>query len=507
MLYAFDEYELDTRRFELRRGGHPVALERQVFDVLAYLIERRDRVVTKGELFDEVWGSRFVSEATLSSRIMAARRAIGDDGKEQRLIRTVHGRGFRFTGDVEQGERWQATSPPVGSEVVPKRRTAAPPVEQRIRFCTTPDGVRVAYATIGNGPPLVKAANWLSHLEFDWRSPVWRHWTEELSRDHTLVKYDERGSGLSDWDVEDFSFDSWVRDLESVVEAAGLSRVALLGISQGGAVAITYAVRHPELVSHLILYGAYAEGWGRRAAGKLSKEERQALITLTRHGWGRDDPSYRQIFTASFMPDATAEQANWFNDLQRISTSAENAARLMQVTRDIDITPLLPSVQSPTLVLHARGDERAPFDQGRRLAAGIPNARFVPLDSRNHILLEHEPAWATFLSEVRGFLGIEDRAAELPRRPRRSRLCCSPTSWHLRRRRSDSATPGRRNSCDGTTPSCGPRSSITAGVRLNTPATGSWRRSTHRRGRWRRLCRSSKCLARGAAPSCTCASA
>ncbi len=413
MIYEFDGFELDTQLFELRQAGQPSALERQVFDVLAYLVEHRERVVTKGELFDEIWKSRFVSEATLSSRIMAARRAIGDNGKGQRLIRTVQGRGFRFVGDVKQRGVPEETPAPAKALGAPARRdSGAPPQEQQIRFCTTAEGVRVAYATIGEGPPLVKAANWLSHLEFDWRSPVWRHWTEELSRDHMLVKYDERGSGLSDWEVEDFSFDSWLHDLESVIDAVGLERVVLLGISQGGAVAIRYALRHPERVSHLILYGAYAQGWGVRSSGKFSRAEREALITLTRHGWGRDDPSYRQVFTTSFMPDATPEQANWFNDLQRISTSAENAARLMQVTRDIDITPLLPRVEVPTLVLHARGDQRAPFEQGRMLAAAIPGARFVPLDSRNHILLEHEPAWAIFLREVRTFLGVTAPASE-----------------------------------------------------------------------------------------------
>ena len=414
LIYEFDGYELDTQLFELRQAGKPSPLERQVFDVLAYLVEHRERVVTKGELFDEVWKSRFVSEATLSSRIMSVRRAIGDNGKQQRRIRTVQGRGFRFVGDVRQGALPEVNRAPT-TAVGLSARPASPtrPHEQQIRFCTTADGVRVAYATIGEGPPLVKAANWLSHLEFDWRSPVWRHWTEELSRDHMLVKYDERGSGLSDWEVEDFSFESWVRDLESVIDAAGLARVALLGISQGGAVAISYAVRHPERVSHLILYGAYGEGWGVRSSGRFSREEREALITLTRHGWGRDNPSYRQVFTTSFMPDATLEQANWFNDLQRISTSPENAARLMQVTRDIDIRPLLARVEAPTLVLHARGDERVPYDQGRLLAAAIPGARFVPLESRNHILLEHEPAWASFLREVRTFLGVAERPSEV----------------------------------------------------------------------------------------------
>jgi len=231
-------------------------------------------------------------------------------------------------------------------------------MEQQIRFCTTSDGVRIAYATAGEGPPLVKAANWLSHLEFDWRSPVWRHWLEELSRDHLLVRYDERGCGLSDWTVDDFSFEAWVRDLETVVDTLKLDRFALLGISQGGPVAITYAVRHPEKVSHLVLYGTYARGWAKRRLSQEAMEEVEALLTLTKQGWARDNPAYRQIFTTSFIPGADPEQVRWFNDLQRISTSPENAVKFLTEFGNIDVVDLLPRVAVPALVLHAREDAR-----------------------------------------------------------------------------------------------------------------------------------------------------
>lgn len=408
MIYAFEEYELDTQLYELRHRGEARALERQVFDVLAYLVEHRDRVVTKEELFDHVWGDRFISEAALSSRLMAARRAIGDSGKEQRLIRTVHGRGFRFVGpvSVKGSDSQKAPVEPAG-RLPALEETRLARQEQHIRFCTAPDGVRIAYATVGDGPPLVKAANWLSHLEFDWRSPVWRHWLEELSRDHMLVRYDERGCGLSDWNVEDFSWEAWVRDLETVVDALGLERFPLLGISQGGSVAIAYTVRHPERVSHLILYGTYARARSLRGPTAEQVEERKALLTLTRHGWGRDDPAYRQIFTLGFIPGATSEQMHWFNDLQRQSTSGENAVRFMTTFDQIDVVDLLPRVKTPTLVLHARDEARVPFEEGRLLAAGIQGARFVPLEGRNHILLEQEPAWEIFLREVRTFLGVE----------------------------------------------------------------------------------------------------
>ncbi len=284
-------------------------------------------------------------------------------------------------------------------------------MRQENRFCRTSDGVRIAWASMGEGPPLVKAANWLSHLDFDLESPVWRHWLRELSRDHTLIRYDERGCGLSDWDVDEFSVDAWVRDLEAVVEAAGLERFALLGISQGGPVAIAYAVEHPERVSHLILYGAYGRGWAKRGADPEALEEQEALMTLTRVGWGRDTAAYRQVFSELFMPDADEEQFDWFNELQRVSTSPDNAVKFQRAFSQIDVSDLMNRVQIAPLILHARDDMRVPFDAGRALAAGMPGSRFVSLPSRNHLLLEQEPAWRQFLHEVRTHLGVPTETA------------------------------------------------------------------------------------------------
>jgi eukaryotic-like serine/threonine-protein kinase len=283
-------------------------------------------------------------------------------------------------------------------------------MEQQIHFCTTDDGVRIAYATVGEGPPLVKAANWLSHLEFDWRSPVWRHLLAEFARDHTFIRYDERGNGLSDWNVADLSFDAWVEDLDSVVEAAHLDRFPLLGISQGGAVAIAYAVRHPEKVSHLILYGSYARGWAKRGSSE-EIEQREAALTLVRLGWGKDNPAFRQLWTTLYAPDATPEQAQSFNDLQRVSTSPENAVKLMNIMANIDVMDLLPQVKVPTLVLHCRDEAGVPFEEGRKLAGTIPGALFVPLNGRNHLLLEGDASWDTFVKEVRQFLGSEETSA------------------------------------------------------------------------------------------------
>ncbi len=290
-------------------------------------------------------------------------------------------------------------------------------MDQEIRFCTTSDGVRIAYATRGSGPVLVKAANWLSHLEFDVETPVWRHWIEELSHGRRLVRYDERGCGLSDWDVQDFGVEPWVRDLEAVVEATGLERFPLLGISQGGPVAMTYAVRHPGRVSRLILYGSYARGWRHRSSPE-EIEESETLIKLSGLGWGRDSPAYRHIFSEAFSPGASPEHLASFDELQRVSTSAANAVRFMEAFGRIEVSDVLSSLDLPTLVIHARGDQRVPFEEGRRLAAVIRGARFVALDTPNHLMLAQEPAWAAFMREVNRFLAEEPGAPVVPARPR-----------------------------------------------------------------------------------------
>lgn len=297
----------------------------------------------------------------------------------------------------------------LAAEAFAHGRAAGPatinPLEQRIRFCTAPDGVQLAYATHGKGPPLVKAANWLTHLEFDWESPIWRHWLEELGRGHTLVRYDERGCGLSDWEVENLSLEAWLSDLETVVDAAGLDRFALLGISQGGAIALAYAVRHPERVTHLVLYGAYARGRMKREPSPQAIEEAETLLSLIRVGWGRASPAFRHVFSELFVPGGTPEQMEWFDELARTSTSPEMAERLERAWYQIEVTALLAKVTVPTLVAHGLEDAMIPFAEGRRLATSIPDARFLPLESENHVLLADEPSWPVLLAEVREFLG------------------------------------------------------------------------------------------------------
>ncbi len=283
-------------------------------------------------------------------------------------------------------------------------------MQQDIRFCSAADGVSIAYASVGHGPPLVKAPNWLNHLEYDWKSPVWGHLLRAFAKDHTLVRFDQRGNGLSDWRVSEFSFESMVSDMAAVVDAVGLKRFPLLGISQGCAFSIAYASRYPERVSRLVLYGGFAKGAfriGSDAATQRAEMHRQMIL----EGWGQDNPAFRQFFTSLFMPGASKEQMDWFNELQRTTTSPENAARLGDLVGNIDVSDLLAGISVPTLVLHCRGDGLAPFEAGCKMAAMIPDARFVALDGQNHLILEDEPAWPRFLDEVRGFLADDDDAA------------------------------------------------------------------------------------------------
>ncbi|HEX6259241.1 MAG TPA: alpha/beta fold hydrolase [Woeseiaceae bacterium] len=272
-----------------------------------------------------------------------------------------------------------------------------------MHFVRALDRVRIAYAVTGGGPPVVKTPNWLTHIEFDYRSPGWQHWLRFLSGQWRLYRCDQRGSGLSDRDVADVSFLRWVDDLECVVEAAGLERFSLLGISQGGAVAVEYAARHPEKVERLVLYGAYVQGWARRG-DTVALRQGNAMLELIKTGWGEDNPAFRQLFTSLFMPAATEEQCRRFNELQRVSAAPEMAARLVEAAGQIDVLARLADVKAPTLVAHARDDGRVPFEQGRQLAAGIPGARLVTLDSCNHVLLEQDPAWQQFCAVFRDFV-------------------------------------------------------------------------------------------------------
>ena len=349
------------------------------------------------------------AQATLLRLLRAAGRWREAEEQFQRAQRRLGEFNVARTGALRQAAQLpvQADARPRADDGIAARpdaeRRRTRPALHEVQFCKTSDDVRIAYACVGEGPPVVWAAHWLSHLSFNWESPVWRHWTEEFAKDHAFVHYDERGNGLSDWNNPEFSVDAFVRDLEAVVDALGLDRFALMGSSKGGPTSIAYAARHPERVSHLVLYGTFARGWSERANG-AEIERGEAMITLMRQGWAQDNPAVRQILTSLFLPDATLEEMGWFNDLQRLSSSAENAARLLRSLGEFNVLDLLPGITAPTLVLHCRDDAAVPFEQGRLIASRVPGARFLALDSRNHVLLPRDPAWAAFVSEVRRFL-------------------------------------------------------------------------------------------------------
>lgn len=393
--YRFGPYRLEEAEHRLTREGEPISITPKVFDTLVTLVSRAGRLVEKREILRAVWPETVVEEGNVAHNVSVLRKALGQGKTDQTYIETVPTRGYRFVAEVAVEE-----DPPVDPDEPP-----AFSLEQEIRVARAPDGVRIAYAVAGEGPPLVKTANWLNHLELDWESPVWRHLMEELASRHTLVRYDERGNGLSDREVEDLSFEAFVRDLETVVDAAGLDRFALLGISQGCPVSIAYAVRHPERVTRLVLHGGYVRGWKRgRPPVDDGMTSGELELELIRKGWGKDTPAFRQVFSSIYIPDARPEQSASWTELQRACATPENAARLLESFGEIDVAELAPRVDVPTLVLHSRDDAAVPFEAGRDLAARIPGARFVPLDSVNHLILDHEPAWPVWRSAVREFL-------------------------------------------------------------------------------------------------------
>jgi pimeloyl-ACP methyl ester carboxylesterase len=332
-----------------------------------------------------------VSESTLATRINAARKAIGDDGAAQRLIKTIARKGIRFVGGVRELPDGAEKAKPVGGGL-----------SQSISFCRTSDNVAIAMATVGQGPPLVKTANWLNHLEYDWESPIWSPFLQRLAARFKVVRYDARGNGLSDRDVADISQAGFERDLEAVVAAAGIERFTLLALSQGVAAAVAFAARHPERVTRLILYGAYAQGRNRRGS-QDDAATAQTMLAMMRQGWGHPDSAFMRAFSSLYLSDASRAHIKWFAEMQRHSTSGEIAARLRVACDDIDVLDMLPAIKVPTLVIHARHDNVAPYEQGRLLAARIPGARLVTLESENHIPVPDDPAWGRLIDEIEAF--------------------------------------------------------------------------------------------------------
>jgi pimeloyl-ACP methyl ester carboxylesterase len=397
MHYRFGDCELRPDSHELVVGGNTRTVEPQVFDILLHLVRNAGKLVTQDDLINAVWNGRIVSDSAISARISTARAAVGDNGREQSVIKTVPRRGFRFVAPVETTEE-------------PAPHSAAPRADenQRIRFCRAPDGTRIAFASTGSGYPLLRAGHWLTHLEHDWNSPVWRPFLDRMGQDFAVTRYDQRGNGLSDWDIDEFSLDRFVDDLEAVADSAGLGRFALYGTSQGAPIAVAYAVRHPERVSHLILHGGYVKGRMLRVS-REEREQGEALLTLIRHGWGKPGSPFIQAFSSIYIPAGTREQIASLTELQRLTTSPDNAARIRAAVDEFDVGDLIDRIAVPTLVIHARDDGVQPLDQGRELAAGINNAEFVMLDSPNHTILEQESAFEVLFRSIAHFVK-EDEA-------------------------------------------------------------------------------------------------
>ncbi|WP_152912491.1 alpha/beta fold hydrolase [Candidatus Rhodobacter oscarellae] len=392
MAYAFANCLIDPERHLFRCDGRPVHLEPQVFDLLWILVDRKGRLVTKDELVETVWHGLSVSDATISARINAARKAVGDTGRAQAVIKTVHGRGFQLNVEVKPAAP-AAAQPP----------DQAPSETQNISFTRSSHGARIAFAKSGHGPPLLRVAHWLSHLEFDWQSPVWRPLIEALDGKNTLYRYDQRGTGLSSRDLEGADIDAFSDDLKAVADANDLDRFPIFAASQAVPVAIRFAQRHPERVSGLALYGGYAKGRGLRQAAPGDIDE-DTLLGLIKAGWGRADSPFVNAFSTLFMPDATPEQLASFVRMQTQTISPENAARLRQIVDRFDVSDQLASIRTPTLVIHAISDAIQPVEQGRILASEIQGARYVSLESRNHVPLPQERTWTTMIHEVQLFL-------------------------------------------------------------------------------------------------------
>lgn len=319
---------------------------------------------------------------------------------QDRLTEPFHDLGSQRVKNISRAIRvWQWVPDTLGRDV----EIAEAALTQRVQFCVAPDGVQIAYARIGKGPPLFKAPNWLNHIEYEWRSPVWGPALAALAKNHELVRFDQRGNGLSDWDVEEISEDAMIADMATVVEAARLESFALFGISQGCAFSIRYAVEHSEKVRCLVLLGGYVRGALKRGSAE-QEQLHVAAETMIRQGWGSPNPVYRHFFTASIIPDAKPEQMRGFDELQRVSITPENAARISKMNSLVDVTDMARKVTVPTLVLHCEGDRRVPLEEGRRIAALIPGARFVALEGNNHALIEGTPAFDAFFNEVNAFL-------------------------------------------------------------------------------------------------------
>ncbi|MFY1637622.1 alpha/beta fold hydrolase [Solwaraspora sp. WMMB335] len=384
-IYRFGPFELDPTGGQLCRNGQPVRLGSRTLALLCHLVEHRDRPVSSKELLRAVWGDESVTGAAVTTGLYALRSAIGDTGRQQRFIRTFPGRGYRFIAST-----WAL---PAGSRDI-------------IQFCRTADGTRIAWAATSSGPPLVKTANWMSRIDLERTTSLFTHWFEGLARGRRYIRYDERGCGLSD-QTSGFTLDEWIEDLDAVVDAAGLDRFPLLGVSHGGALAVAYAAHRPHRVSRLVLNAAVARGRLARADEDADTDAADLDLKISLTGWDTHDRSYQRFLSTQFFAGSPPEQGDEFISFLRRSVSADNGARFLEAFSRIDVADLARQVRCPTLVTHSRDDPRNPVSQAMELAELIPDSRLVLFDGRNHLLTAGEPAWPAFLAELDAFLAEE----------------------------------------------------------------------------------------------------
>jgi len=390
--YRFESYVVDVDERRLLRGDEEIRVRGKIFDTLRVLVENAGKLVRKDELMQAVWPDSVVEENNLDHCISHLRKAL----QPGQYIETVPRHGYRFAVEVRIQE-------PSDELVRLDPASAASGVaEPEIQYFTTSDGVRIAYSVGGQGPVLVRTIDWLNHLNFEWKNPYLRHWLSEIMRHNTLVRYDQRGSGLSDWEVADFSYERMVRDFEELIEELGLERFAIFGGCQGATIAAPYAARHPEKVTKMIFNGAFVNGWPPPTEGMM--EQFEAMLTLVRHGWGKDNPAFRQMWSTMFHPDATTVEMDWLNELQRIATTPDNAVRMMSEFPTMKIFEMLPRISCQTLVTHSRDDAAVPVQEGRLIASRIRESRFVELPSRAHQVAPGDPAWKLFVDTFSDFM-------------------------------------------------------------------------------------------------------
>ena len=389
---TFGRYRFELQTARLCADEREIKLTPKAAAVLAMLVARAGEPVTKKELFATVWSRRVVSDDALTTCIQELRKALGDDAKEPRYIRTRHRSGYEFIAGISPPRR--ASRAGTGVDPVDAVRPNAAGMDQRIAFLRAKDKTNIAYALSGQGPPLVRAGTWLTHVQHDWQSPVWTHWLRFMSSRHTLVRYDPRGCGLSQSDVDNITFDDWVGDLEAVVDHLGLEKFPLFGMSQGAAVAAEYAIRHPERVSQLTLYAPLVTGWRGRTSERAQLWQTMEQLVLT--GWGEDSMAFPAMFAHLFLPDAPPETLKWFAELQRNSASKQVAGRFMKIIAEVRRFSRLQHIGVPTLVIQIANEHVINPKSVPGIAGEIPGSEFVSIESRNHVLLENEPGWQQF---------------------------------------------------------------------------------------------------------------